>query len=1174
MKKIIILLSVLFSVAYATAVTYTVSIDQSLTNGKIHLINGSNFESGNKCRFYVEPNEGYYINSVSANNTLCTALKDSANGKVYEQEITTNTTLSAVLKKHTYKVTAICNTTMGSITPVNTTVEHGDTITINFQPNLLCRLDSIYINDVYFPLPDTTSCYTFNNVTGDSNIRVVFRLVKIITNVTIFGKGYVDMTMENQVITVNSSRIDTTETNSISLFCVADTGYQVDKMIINGIEYTSDNIFMDDLKEHQNIKVYFSRKSYDVHITYGPNGSGSLLRDTIIKHGDMLFLTLLPNAGYKISSVIVNEESKSLTDNNVLILPVTETCDITITFERINPKITVICGPHGSVTYEYGDSIVQFGQSKQIWFNADNNYTVDSVIINGQYVGMMDTYTFNDVTGDSVVRVVFASATCTITTACGAGGSISPAGSIIVKRGDSLRVSFLPNKGFGIEKVEINGVVRVLNDTFYTFYEIRGDSSINVTYKGDKHYVILNVEGKGSVTPGDNSKEVSHGSSLEYTFTPETGQHVDAVYVSGRYVGRRISSYTISNIQADSSIRVVFAPDTFQIAISCTSYGSITPYGITPIIYGDSLECSFVSAIGCDIDSVIVNGKYIGQPTSYTFHDVKGDSTLHVVFKIRTYTVTGTTNNFGYISIDSVLAMPDTISMNYGENKLFYFIPNIGYHVDSVMVNNYYRGNPSSYIISDIQEDVNIDVKFAINTFRLIVHAGAHGMASLFDTTICNYGEQKTVQFVPDQHYHVDSVWVNNRFVGVGLSNYQFAGIYGDSVLEVHFAIDSVKLSINSNTNGYMIPSGTITIPYGDTQEVLFVPYQGNHVDSVYINGTYIGRDSHYVFTNLCADSSVYVVFALDTFEIQATAAANGQIEPSGILYLPFGSTQSYTITPEKGYLIDSVFVNNEYVGNDETYTFSYVSENATIHATFKHQTFNVWAIAHENGSITPDDTSVVIYGSTLELNIVPDEYYKIADVYVDGVSVGAVSKYRLTNITKDVTIEAFFKLDSVTLIASAGPNGKINPSGSITIAMGSGMMYYFIPYRGYQIDSVYINGIYNPQAVIDAAYTFERVKENGTIHVTFASMLSIAQSENDNVFVYSNNRQIWIKNPEMKAFKQIAIYDITGRIVGQYHSMTDNVIVLDTYLPKGIYIVRMLSQDDKAILTKKVVIK
>ena len=109
---------------------------------------------------------------------------------------------------------------------------------------------------------------------------------------------------------------------------------------------------------------------------------------------------------------------------------------------------------------------------------------------------------------------------------------------------------------------------------------------------------------------------------------------------------------------------------------------------------------------------------------------------------------------------------------------------------------------------------------------------------------------------------------------------------------------------------------------------------------------------------------------------------------------------------------------------------------------------------------------------------------------------------------------------------------------------------------------------------MIDAGYTFERVKENGSIHVTFASMLSIAQSENDNILVYSNNRQIWIKNPDMKAFKQVVIYDITGRIVGQYHFVADNIIVLDTYLPKGLYIVRMLMQDNSGMVTKKVLIQ
>lgn len=1174
-RRIIILLSVLFSIAYATATTFQVSISSAITNGTVTIVNGNtNIDSGDVCKFYVKPHTGYTIDSVFANGALCNALLDSADGKLYECIITANTELTAVFKIITYQITATCDTTCGYITPIGVcNVAHGDDFTFSFTPKPLCVIDSIYINGVYYHAPDTTTCYTFHNVTCNNSIHAVFRLEQVITHVAVHGNGHVTLLTQQDTITVTTTLTDTFYTKSIYAMFVADTGYMVDSVIINGNTLVNDNYFVQDITEHQNIEVFFGKQSYLVSITYGQNGSGRPLNDTIMKYGDTLCLHFMPAYGYKVSAVTINRVNITLTAADSLLWPVTENCDINVTYEQIIPKIIVSCGPHGSVTYEYGDSTVQMGQSKQIWFNADNNYAVDSVYINGVYVGMMDNYIFQNVRGDSLVKVVFASAKCYISVTCSNGGSINPTGTIAVNRGDSLHVSFIPNSGFNIAQVKINNIVRPITDTCYTFYEVRGDSTIHVDYSGNIHNVILNVVGKGSVNPS-TTQIVAHGNSLTYTFTPDAGQHVDAVYISGRWVGSRIASYTIYNIQADSSIKVIFAPDTFQVAISCTPYGSINPYGTTPVIYGDSLQCSFITAAGCDIDSVIVNGKYVGQPSSYTFYNIKGDSSLHVVFKIRTYHVSYTTNNKGYVSIDSVNAMPDTITMNYGENKIFYFVPLIGHHVDSVIVNKYYQGNPTSYTISNIQENIDIAVSFAINTFRLIVNVGEHGMASSFDTTTCQYGEQKIVQFVPDAHYHVDSVWVNGNFIGIGLLQYQFAGIYGDSVLEVHFAIDSVKLRTNSNTQGYIIPSGITEIPYGASQNVSFIPYAGSHIDSVYVNGRYIGRDTHYMFTNICADSSIYVAFALDTFTIQASASPHGNITPSGTLHLPYGSVQTYNITPETGYCIDSVFVNNEYIGNDSIYTFTYVSENASIHATFKHQTFNVWAIAHENGSITPEDTSVVIYDTDLELTITPDEYYKIADVYVDGISVGAVSSYKLTHITKDVMVEAFFKLDSVTLTATAGPNGQINPSGTVTVAMGSGMMYAFFPYKGYQIDSVYVDGIYNPQAVIDAGYTFERVKENGNIHVTFASTLSIALSKNDNIHVYAANRQIRIKNPDMKAFKQIAVFDITGRMVGNYSYTANDMIILDTCLPKGIYIVRMLLQDNSGMVTKKVVIK
>ena len=56
---------------------------------------------------------------------------------------------------------------------------------------------------------------------------------------------------------------------------------------------------------------------------------------------------------------------------------------------------------------------------------------------------------------------------------------------------------------------------------------------------------------------------------------------------------------------------------------------------------------------------------------------------------------------------------------------------------------------------------------------------------------------------------------------------------------------------------------------------------------------------------------------------------------------------------------------------------------------------------------------------------ITADACYAIADVLVDGVSVGAVGTYTFTNVTMNHTISATFVQTTYTITATSGANGR-----------------------------------------------------------------------------------------------------------------------------------------------------
>jgi hypothetical protein len=77
-----------------------------------------------------------------------------------------------------------------------------------------------------------------------------------------------------------------------------------------------------------------------------------------------------------------------------------------------------------------------------------------------------------------------------------------------------------------------------------------------------------------------------------------------------------------------------------------------------------------------------------------------------------------------------------------------------------------------------------------------------------------------------------------------------------------------------------------------------------------------------------------------------------------------------------------------------------------TISVTFGP---TITATAGANGTITPGGQRTVESGSNKTYSITANTGYYVADVLVDGVSVGAVSSYAFTNITTPHTISATF---------------------------------------------------------------------------------------------------------------------------------------------------------------------
>ena len=147
------------------------------------------------------------------------------------------------------------------------------------------------------------------------------------------------------------------------------------------------------------------------------------------------------------------------------------------------------------------------------------------------------------------------------------------------------------------------------------------------------------------------------------------------------------------------------------------------------------------------------------------------------------------------------------------------------------------------------------------------------------------------------------------------------------------------------------------------------------------------------------------------------------------------------------------------------------------------HESNTITASAGSHGSISPSGSVTVPVGTDKTFTITPDSGYHIADVRVDGESVGAVSSYKFSKVTEDHTIVASFAIDTHTITASAGSGGSISPDGEVQVNHGSSQSFTIKPDTNNNIKSVLVDGVSVGPV---SSYTFKNVTENHSIAASF----------------------------------------------------------------------------------------
>ena len=624
----------------------------------------------------------------------------------------------------------------------------------------------------------------------------------------------------------------------------------------------------------------------------------------------------------------------------------------------------------------------------------------------------------------------------------------------------------------------------------YAVWGLDSDDDGTPDVTEDDHHITATAGPNGSINPKE--AYVSDGGSATFTITPVSGYAVDTITIDSTAhkndgtapaPGTSWTSYTFKDVTEDHTISVTFGldeddngvPDANEpeAAYTLTYHanggafdGQTDPYVVNDVAAGPHTLSDIAAPTH---DAVEYNGQqdvpvlFIGwmteddHETIYSVEDTAPDTVTSVAMDEdkavwaawgydedgndkpdvteTQYTVTARVEGEGG-SID-----PTSKTVNAGEDVEFTIDAEGGYALDTIQVNG-----KTEYTNDDITAPFE-----GTWTLENVQEAAE---------VVVTFGEDENDNGVPDDKEEPE---------------------------EEQY---TVTASSDSEEQGSIDPTEA-TVDAGDDLPFTIHAEDGCALDYITVNDdvVYSNNDPENAFAgswtleDIREDSEVVAYFGADEDEdgvpdepsywtIEASAGSGGGIDPEGDVFVPDGGDQRFDFDPDRGYEIDRVRVDGDSERVRSSYTFEEVTENHTIRVTFTETDeggdddddddddggityLTITATAGEGGSISPDGRVQVAYDRNKSFIIQADEGYELADVLVDGRSVGAVGRYTFEKVHKNHTITAVFtasqKLNGVDrwlntrdhiAYLSGYPDGTFGPDRNMTRAEVAQMFY------------------------------------------------------------------------------------------------------------------------------------
>ena len=216
----------------------------------------------------------------------------------------------------------------------------------------------------YTPV-DTTNYKTITDIDIEVDVKNTFNVITSVPG----GNG-----------TITPSKIDVIEGSKVKITFTPNTGYMIDKVLVNGIEKTvTGNEIEITVDEEKTVEVSYKKIPFTITVeevtgaTVNPDGT------VTVGYGDNKDFTITANIGYKLVKVLVNDVEKALDGNTLKLKNITSNMKIKVVVEKIEYKVI-----------EGADQTYTIAQSTEARFRINADYSlfdkkvyVDDILVYG-----------------------------------------------------------------------------------------------------------------------------------------------------------------------------------------------------------------------------------------------------------------------------------------------------------------------------------------------------------------------------------------------------------------------------------------------------------------------------------------------------------------------------------------------------------------------------------------------------------------------------------------------------------------------------------------------------------------------------------------------------------------------------------------------------------------------